>query len=174
MTRENPKTPPRVCVIGIGNDYRNDDAVGLKAAREIRERNAPGVRVAEFNGDGCELANAWNCDDVVYLIDAVCSGAKIGTIHRIDALRQIIPPGFIHQSTHALGIQESLELSRVVGTLPLQCILYGIEGDDFGLGTTISPGLKESVESVVDKIVKEIQAVPDRSVMAGEGQQEHR
>jgi hydrogenase maturation protease len=35
---------PTAIVIGIGNDFRRDDAVGLAVADQIAERGLPGVR----------------------------------------------------------------------------------------------------------------------------------
>ena len=37
-------------ILGVGNDFRGDDAVGLFAARRLRERLPP-ARVIECDGD---------------------------------------------------------------------------------------------------------------------------
>lgn len=39
-------------IIGIGNEFRSDDAAGLIAARKIRQLNLNGADVIENNGDG--------------------------------------------------------------------------------------------------------------------------
>ena len=60
----------RLLVIGVGNPYRNDDAVGLVVARRIRDLNLQGVTVIEANGEGASLMEAWQGADSVILIDA--------------------------------------------------------------------------------------------------------
>jgi hydrogenase maturation protease len=40
-----------VVVIGIGNDFRRDDGVGLAVAEELAKRNLPGVRVVTAIGE---------------------------------------------------------------------------------------------------------------------------
>ena len=40
-----------VCVIGVGNPYRRDDAAGLAVARAVATAAPPGVRVRGHDGD---------------------------------------------------------------------------------------------------------------------------
>ena len=77
-----------VLVIGVGNDYRGDDAVGLIVARRIREMNLPQVQVIESDGEFTRLMESWKDAESVILIDAVQSGVAPGTIHRFDANEQ--------------------------------------------------------------------------------------
>lgn len=55
------------CIIGIGNEYRNDDAAGLLVARQLRECRLEGVDIRELSGDGSDLMEAWNTKSKVYL-----------------------------------------------------------------------------------------------------------
>lgn len=41
---------PQVLVIGVGNAYRRDDAVGLVVARRLREKDLKGLTVIEESG----------------------------------------------------------------------------------------------------------------------------
>jgi hydrogenase maturation protease len=63
-----------VLIIGIGNEYRSDDAAGLLAARKIRTLGIKGLDVTENNGDGADLIEKWTGRNFVILIDAVLSG----------------------------------------------------------------------------------------------------
>lgn len=76
---------PRILIIGVGNEYRSDDAVGLLVARRLRELTLNNARVVEESGEGARLMKSWRDVDNVILLDAVFSGAKPGTIHRFDA-----------------------------------------------------------------------------------------
>ena len=159
MTREIESTTHQVCVIGIGNKFRNDDGIGLLVAEQLKEFSIPGVQVVALSGEGGDLLGAWSDTDTVFLIDAVSSGSSTGTIRRIDVNHQVIPTELFHHSTHAFSVVDCIELAKILGTLPERCILFGIEGKDFGMGTTISPAVKRAAGEVATTIQGEINAI---------------
>jgi hydrogenase maturation protease len=118
-------------IIGIGNEYRGDDAVGLIVARRLKERLMDSVTVLEQGGDGASLMEAWRGAETVIVIDAVASGAAPGAIHRFDANTLPIPKNAFRCSTHAFGVAEAIELSRALGEFPRSLGGYGIEGKNF-------------------------------------------
>ena len=136
-------------IIGIGNEYRGDDAVGLIVARRLKERLTDSFAVLEQSGDGAALMEAWRGAETVIIIDAVTSGAAPGTIHRFDANTRTIPKSAFHCSTHAFGVAEAIELSRALGVFPRSLVVYGIEGKNFDAGVGLSPEVeKASCEAV--------------------------
>lgn len=144
-------------VIGIGNGFRNDDGIGLLAARQLETLQIPGVDVVTLTGDGGDLLRVWDKKSTTYLIDAVASDSPGGTVHRIDLNLQLLSPEMFRHSSHAFGVADSVELARILGTLPERCILFGIEGGDFGMGTTISPAVTRGADETVKTIRGEIQ-----------------
>ncbi len=50
-----------ILLIGVGNQFREDDAVGLKIARQIGDMNLPSVIVCEESGEGASLMEASPC-----------------------------------------------------------------------------------------------------------------
>jgi hydrogenase maturation protease len=151
-------------IIGIGNEYRNDDGVGLFVARKLKEIRLRDVSICELSGEGVELMEAMENRSTVFLVDAVYSGAPHGTTYRIDAASQKIPSRFFHYSTHSFSVAESIELARTIGRLPNQCILFGIEGKDFGAGMALTETVLEAAEEVVAAICSEIQTVRGQPV----------
>ena len=147
---------PRTLVIGIGNVFRCDDGVGLIVAQRVREKVSPAVKVLEASGEGAALMEAWKDTDSVILIDAVHSGAKPGTIHRLDAHTQPIPSKYFHYSTHAFSVAEAMELARALDQLPPRLVIYGIEGKTFEAGEKLSPEVGQAVDRVVKLILKEL------------------
>src|ERR1700681_165202 len=148
--------PPPILVIGIGNEYRSDDAVGLAVARELKAKELPNTQVIECSSDGTSLMELWKTATKVILVDAVSSGATPGTIHRIDALIQPTPGGF--QSTHAFGVAEALGLARALHSLPPRLTVYAIEGKNFATGMDLSPEVEKAVHEVVEQATSEVQA----------------
>ncbi len=151
------RSVPRVLVIGVGNDYRGDDALGLEAARRLSERRLPGVLVVERSGEGAELMETWKDVPAVVLIDAVSSGVAPGTIHRLEAHAQHVPAKFFHYSTHAFSVAEAIELARVLNRLPPRMIVCGVEGKNFQAKSGLSEEVQKSLPVLLDRVVEDIQ-----------------
>jgi hydrogenase maturation protease len=148
----------RILVIGVGNEYRGDDAVGLAVARRLRQLSLENVMIIEETGEGASLLESWKGADTVIIVDATSSGAKPGTIHRVDARARQIPRGLLHYSTHAFSVGEAVELARVMGQLPPHILVYGIEGERFEDGMELSGAVRESVGGVVELLLKQVRA----------------
>ena len=147
-----------IVVIGLGNEFRGDDAVGLFIARRIREKKLPGVRVIEGVSDGTTLIEAWHKSRAAVLIDCVSSGAAAGKIHRFDALSEKIPEKFFPAySTHAFSITEAVGLAETIGRLPDHLLVYGVEGGNFETGVGISGEVTTAAEKVTELILKDIE-----------------
>ncbi len=146
----------RVLVIGVGNLYRRDDAVGLIIARALRDQNLDDIEVLEMSSEGTALIEAFQNAERVIVIDAVCSGATPGTIFRVEAHRQSIPTEFFRYSTHNFGLAEAIELARSLRKLPRELIVYGIEGQDFTMGEGLSPGVARATPKVLERILNEL------------------
>ena len=143
-------------VIGLGNEYRRDDAVGLLVARRLKEVAPQHVRVVEESGWGTALIDRWKDAEAVILIDAAHSGARPGTVHRLDGHSEPIPSGFFRCSTHAFGVGEAVELARALGRLPRCLVVYGIEGKTFETGLGLSPEIQKAVQQVVECVLREL------------------
>ncbi|MBH0194702.1 MAG: hydrogenase maturation protease [Nitrospira sp.] len=98
-------------IIGIGNLFRGDDAVGLLAARRLRQRLDSSVEVLEAEGDGLALLDLMEGADQVMLIDAVKSGGHPGTTVRLDLSKESRWGRLVPCSTHAIGIAEAIDLA---------------------------------------------------------------
>lgn len=151
-----------ILVIGVGNEYRSDDAAGLVVARRLRRLSLGNVTVIEASGEGTDLMESWKGADTVIIVDAASSGAKPGTIHRIDARAQRIPTGLLRYSTHAFSVGEAVELARAMNRLPPRMVVFGIEGERFDEGTVLSRAVQGSVDTVVDLVLKQLRTAARR------------
>ncbi|MBI1977790.1 MAG: hydrogenase maturation protease [Candidatus Omnitrophica bacterium] len=143
-----------VLIMGIGNECRGDDGVGIVVAQAMEARRLQNVVVRKERRDGLSLMELWKPFSYVVAIDAVSlsEGAQPGRIHRFEVHRVPVPSRFSSCSTHAFGLAEAVELARTLKQLPRQFIVYGIEGIDFsekrGLCSEVSKALPE-VESQI-------------------------
>jgi hydrogenase maturation protease len=159
---------PRVVAIGVGNEYRRDDAVGLIVARRLRALAPDGVAIVEAEGEGTALLEAWRGADAVFVVDAVRSAVPAGrrrpppgTLHRLDAHAGRLSAGLFHASTHAVNLADAVELARALGELPPRFVVYGIEADGVGAGSGLSQPVGRAVEPAVEALLREIAALEE-------------
>jgi hydrogenase maturation protease len=150
-------SPAPVLVIGVGNELRGDDGVGIVAVRRLADP-APRLRVdlGEEQNDPSALLPRWRGRQAVVLIDAVAESP--GTIQRFDASRRALPRELrLSTSTHAVGLDEAIELGRALGNLPARVVVYAVGGRCFeagaGLSTEVAATLPELTERVLAEVV---------------------
>ena len=150
------KPDKRISVIGIGNPFRQDDAVGLHVARELKGCVAEVVSVVEKSGEATELMEAMENAEALILVDALQSGMAPGTVHRFDVSTISLPKNCFSCSTHNMGLAESIEMARALDKLPETVIVYGIEGDCFDPGETLSPQVSKAIGETAENILRDI------------------
>jgi hydrogenase maturation protease len=144
---------PTKLILGIGNEFRSDDGVGPFLTRKLKELSLKNLEIREIQGEGTDLIEAWKGFDLVIAIDAVFSESKPGTIFRFEIPGEPIPKALLgSHSTHAFGLFEAIEMSRVLKTLPSRLIIFGIEGKNFEAGLVLSPEVESAATDVMGKI----------------------
>jgi hydrogenase maturation protease len=149
----------KIIVIGIGNEFRGDDAAGLLVVRRLQEKPPAGVEFWEQSGEATALMDTMNRAGTVILVDAVQSGAEAGQIHRYDASEQSMPAQFLRCSTHNFSVHDAIEMARALGKLPPRLMVYGIEGSHFEPGAELSPAVQSAVVEVTQRINEELQSL---------------
>jgi hydrogenase maturation protease len=153
-----------VLVVGVGNIFRGDDGAGPAVASRLRDLVLPSVTVLEQSGEGTTLMAAWEGKAYVIVVDAMQSGTEPGTVHRLDVTNKPIPAQFsTHFSGHAFGVAGAVEMARLLGSMPHQLVVYGIEGLDFATGQGLSDAVERGVATAVTQIQQEITAVTNQS-----------
>jgi hydrogenase maturation protease len=140
-----------IVVVGVGNDFRHDDAAGLIAARRLRDS---GIPAEEHQGDFATVIERWKEADSLILIDAIAPGRVPGAIYRLNASASPLNRQLFNTSTHSFGLADAIELSRTLGTLPPNVSVFGIEARNLAVGVGLSP----EVEVNLPELVKEVLA----------------
>lgn len=142
-------------ILGVGNASRGDDAAGLLAVRRLRDRLPATIRLTERHGDLVGILDDWVGHDTVILIDAMQSGAPVGTVLRVNTRAGAAATEVFRSSTRAFGVAEAFALGRLLRVLPRRFVVYGIEGDDFTMGAPISETVERAVDEVVGRVMEE-------------------
>lgn len=143
---------PKLRIIGIGNEHRSDDAVGLHVARNLAGLNPSGAEVLTSDGDPADLEEKWREAERVFVVDASVSAAAPGTIRKFHTRERRLPADTHAYSSHALGLAESIELSRVMGTLPRDLTVITIEAAAVGYGMELTPAVGAAAERVAEEL----------------------
>lgn len=135
--RFNEGLAERICVLALGNDILGDDAVGLVAARQLRDL-FPQIDVIEAKGSGLDLIDHLSSYDRLLILDSVCtSGSVPGTITELprEALGRVGVG-----SPHRAGLPEMLAVAEQLGiALPQELRILAMEVEnpfDFREGLT--------------------------------------
>lgn len=148
-----------ITIVGIGNEFRGDDGVALFVLRNLRESLPSQVRIVELTGDQSNLLELMRDTASMIVVDAVTSTAPSGTIFCINASEESFPSNFFTVSTHGIDLAQSVELARTMRQLPAFISIYGIVGKDFSFTTSLSQQVKESAETVKNKILSEVDRI---------------
>ena len=163
-TSERGASPPRVLVVGLGNDDRGDDGAGLEAARRLAPALAGRAEVRAHPGEPVDLIGVWGEADLLILIDAARTGRAAGTLHRFepsgaDPSGAEPSGGRLGASSHAFDLLVALRLSHALGTAPGRTVVHAIEGHRFGFGTSRSDAVERALPVLVDRVAEEVRAV---------------
>lgn len=145
-------------VVGVGNRWRGDDAVGLAVAVKIAELAPTGITVATSDGEPTHLLELLASSSHVIVVDAAVAESEPGTITRLDVSEDPVPDHRLTPSTHLLGVASAIELGRALGTAPERLIIFAVEVEGDAFGEDLSPAVAAAVPAVVEAVLEETHA----------------
>jgi hydrogenase maturation protease len=148
--------PHKILVIGAGNPDRGDDGIGAMVARRLARLLPEDVAVVARSGDMLSLIDDWAAFDAVFCIDAAAPIDMPGRVHRFDLRTGALPREIALTSSHAFGLAEAVELSRVLGLALPRIIVYAVEGHCFDPGAAMTPEVTAAAGLVADRLIDEI------------------
>lgn len=120
----------RLAVVGLGNAFHGDDAVGLTVARLVHQalchsQAAGAVDLLEPPSSGFALSESLVGYQRAVIIDALVEpGEEVGSVWRLDVS---VCYGQAPLSPHTNGFHEGLAMARAVGLpVPSAIGLYGV------------------------------------------------
>jgi hydrogenase maturation protease len=149
--------PEKILVLGIGNELRGEDGIGIYLARKLKALSIPGVRVEEHSGEGTSLLERLSQYNAVLLLDCVYADRPLGEIVEIDLTNGFLSREQVYSSSHQFGVSEAVRLAGVLGKLPERCRLVGIVGRHFGYGRGFAPEVLQAVPKAIARVQQILQ-----------------
>lgn len=150
-----------VLVLGVGNDIKRDDAVGLRVTEQLETRlEADRVDVRTMTSGRLMLIEEMSGYDRVFIVDSVkTEGGAPGDWYAFDP-EQVEPEkesGGL--ATHNVGLGTLITLGEAMGEAMPEVTIYAIEvTDPFSYGEGMTDAVAAAVPRLVDEIHDEIEA----------------
>lgn len=152
MTIDETKT----LVLGLGNLVHSDDGLGVHAIQTLREdpRVPSDVVLMDGGTQGLALLPHISSFQRLLVIDALDVGEPPGTLLRLEgkALRNL--PG--KASVHQLGFADLLVALELLGDLPEEIVLLGVQPLSTEWGAELTPPVREALDRLPSYVVEQL------------------
>jgi hydrogenase maturation protease len=149
--------PLSTLIVGLGNPLRGDDGVGVRVAESLAGLALPdAVEVVDGGTPGLELVNLMEGWLRVILVDAAHVGREAGQFVRFTLDQARLPGQDEHLSIHAAGLRDALLLAQVLGVLPDEVIIFGVQPACLDWHEGLSPEVEAALPALVQSILKEV------------------
>jgi hydrogenase maturation protease len=152
----------KVLVYGIGNPYRCDDAVGIKAAQELTKKikKKPNIDIKWGSIDGVAILDVVVGYDKAIFIDSIkTENGKPGDIYKIKpSSLQDTASSF---SSHGINFVAAVSFGKKFNlNMPAQTDIYAIEiADNTSFSEECTEKVTASIPKVVDAIIKDLEVI---------------
>ncbi|MCG6963474.1 MAG: hydrogenase maturation protease [Acidobacteria bacterium] len=143
-------TTEPLLVLGLGNLLLRDDGVGLELLKRLEGRfaDAPGIELVEGGTQGLALLPFLERRPGLLVLDAAAFGAAPGTVHVMwNPEHHAAPRGI---GAHEGNAGELLDAARLIGYLPEQVCLVGVEPADISTGIGLSGEVEGALEAALE------------------------
>jgi len=143
-------------IVGLGNPLRRDDGVGVRVAEMLAAQELPDdVEIVAGGTPGLELVNVMEGWPRVILVDAAEIGREPGAFLRFTP-EQVWLAEETFLSVHDAGLREALLLAQVLGVLPPEVVIYGVQPASLDWGEGLSPEVEAALPDLTAVIRAEL------------------
>jgi hydrogenase maturation protease len=153
--REIATEPASILVLGLGNMLLRDDGFGPALLEQLAASTNRWSREVEFMDGGTQglaLLGRLTGRRAAILLDALQTGARPGTVHRLtlNELREISPGRA--NSAHEGNAGELLAAAQLLGELPDRLFVVGVEPETIATGLGLSNAVQQALPAALDQV----------------------
>ncbi len=150
------KPPAPVLVLGVGNILMGDEGIGVRVIESLKDCQLPeGVELFDGGTASLELLSIFSDRKKLVIIDAIRGGQEAGAVYRFNFEDLTYRKDFA-TSLHQIGITDTLNQAKILGCLPEEVVLIGIEPATIKPGLELSPEIAAVIPRVKEVILKEL------------------
>ncbi len=149
-----------VLLVGIGNRWRGDDAVGIAVVEALRDSALPqGVEVIICDRTPLDLLGVLlergAAFKKIIVVDAVQMAGPAGSVYRISLDDLALPLAKV-TSGHQIGLAEALASARELGCAGTSVVVFGVQVCDLSFAKSLTSPVASAIEQVIALIRAEI------------------
>ncbi len=150
-----------VLVLGIGNLLMRDDAVGVIVAQRLTGLPAVAAVADVIDGGtmGVGLIHLLEGRTKVIIIDCAYMGKSPGYMHRMELKDLVSAKHASILSGHQVDLIAILRMAAVIGSLPREVVLFGIEPKKVAPGMGLSDELEAKLDYYVSSVAHEVDSL---------------
>ncbi len=139
-------------IIGLGNEFRGDDAIGILIVRKLQDENPDLAEYLIEQNDLTRILERWH-NRYVIIIDAVFSRLPAwGKIHQLDSVHEISCISKKQYSSHGLELPDIYNIGKSLNLLPNAVFMIGIEGANWEIGSQMNGELITAIPGVISLV----------------------
>jgi hydrogenase maturation protease len=143
-------------VIGVGNEFRRDDAAGPAVVALLNGQVPEGVTLTVSDGEPTRLIEAWAGFPLAIVVDAVRAGPPVpGRLHRLVLGDSVTELGG-QVSSHGLGLGDAIGLGRALDRMPGTLIVHAVEAGDLGQGAGLTPAVAAVIGTLASAVLRDL------------------
>jgi hydrogenase maturation protease len=142
-------------VLGVGNPYMHDDAVGLEVVAEFRKLPfSEDVIAFECRSLDLSLLTYFRNSSRIVFIDAFSSGEAPGTVSKY-LVKDLKESALKVPNLHDLQLYDIVDVANRKGVLSCPIVIVGIEPKDCSPGEGLSEEARAAIPKAI-KVIKEL------------------
>ncbi len=156
-----------IAVVGLGNLLLGDEGFGVHFVRYLKTYYSfpPLVELIDGGCLGLRILDLFREKEALILIDIFLAKSPPGTIKTLswEDIKKLGTAKLA--SGHQVGIKEALSLAELTGLKPKYFKAFGIVPAQLGVGTELSPVLRERLPVLAEMVLAEIKNLGGRAEM---------
>jgi hydrogenase maturation protease len=146
----------RAVVIGVGNEFRRDDAAGPAVIALLAGQVPDDVTLMVNDGEPTRLIEAWTGKHLAIVVDAVRAEPPVpGRLHRLVLDDSATEPGR-QVSSHGLGLGDAIGLGRALDRMPGRLIVHAVEAGDLSQGAGLTPAVAAVIDALAAAVLRDL------------------
>lgn len=152
------ETEKRILILGVGNILYTDEGFGVRVAEELQSRYqfSPNVNVLDGGTLGLRLMGPIMESDYLIIVDIVLNEGEPGDMFRLLG-QDLQKACAFKNSMHQTDLLDTLAQCSLVGHVPEDVILYGVEPVNYeDMSAALSPELEAKLPEVMEAVLEEV------------------